>query len=86
MSKKNLQDVLPPMEDSDEDTVTDLDSDAEPEYQKDILAAVEEEALCVSDKDNKMMDLKERTKAILERACQSKNPKVNELYVRWQKK
>ena len=36
MSKDNLQDELPHMEDIDEDTVTDIDSDAEPEDEKDI--------------------------------------------------
>ena len=86
MSKKDLQDVLPPMEDTDEDTVTDVDSDAEPEDEREIIAAVEEEVLDVSDKDNKMTDLEARTKAILERACQSKNPKVNDMYALWQKK
>ena len=86
MSKKDLQDVLPPTVDSDEETVSDVDSDAEPEDERMIVAAVEEEVLGVSDKDNKMTDLEERTKAILERASQSKNPKVNAMYARWQKK
>ena len=51
-----------------------MDSDAELEDEREIVTAVEEEVLCVSDKENKMTDLEACTKAILERACQSKNP------------
>ena len=61
-----------------------VDSDAELEDEREIVTAVEEEVLCVSDKENKMTDLEACTKAILERACQSKNPKVNDMYARWQ--
>ena len=44
------------MEDTDEETVTDMDLDTDPEDEEDILAAVEEEVFCVSDKDNKMIE------------------------------
>ena len=34
----------------------------------------------------RISELEERTRVILERASASKNPKVNEMYARWQKK
>ena len=75
---KDLQSLQPMEEVSDEETG--------PENERDIIAAVEEEVMVVSDHDDKLNDLEAKTKMILEKACQSNNPKINLMYSRWQKK
>ena len=67
-----------------EDQFSDSRGQDELDSERDIVAAVKEEMFGVSDKDNKLSELQDRTMEILARACSSNNPKVKEMYHRWQ--